>query len=189
MRAVIVHGTGGTPGGNWFPWLARELELRGIEVTVPQFPTWEGQSLDAWLERFVQELGSYDGADLLIGHSTGAAFLSHILVRRTVPALAAFYVAGYLREIGVPEYDAVNQTFFADQIDFARVRKNARAIVVYAGDDDPYVPYVQQQELATKLNAPLRTIPGGGHLNSEMGMTTFELLRDEIASVLSGERK
>ena len=35
----ILHGTEGHPGENWFPWLKQELEQKGYNVIVPQFPT------------------------------------------------------------------------------------------------------------------------------------------------------
>ena len=41
----IFHGTGGYPKENWFPWLKQQLEIKGFNVTVPQFPTPEGQSV------------------------------------------------------------------------------------------------------------------------------------------------
>jgi len=49
-RVFIFHGTGGHPGENWFPWLQDKLKEKGVETIIPQFPTPEGQSLEAWLE-------------------------------------------------------------------------------------------------------------------------------------------
>ena len=46
MKALIFHGTMGSPNGNWFPWLQSELISKGWDVDVPAFPTPEGQSLD-----------------------------------------------------------------------------------------------------------------------------------------------
>ena len=37
-RAVIVHGTGGTPDVVWLPWLAQRLAARGWQVDRPHFP-------------------------------------------------------------------------------------------------------------------------------------------------------
>lgn len=50
MNAFIFHGAGGHPEENWFPWLKRELEAKGLEVFVPKFPTPEGEGLEAWLK-------------------------------------------------------------------------------------------------------------------------------------------
>lgn len=50
--AFIIHGVGGHPEENWFPWLKKELEKIGYRVFVPKFPTPEGQTLTNWLKTF-----------------------------------------------------------------------------------------------------------------------------------------
>jgi hypothetical protein len=41
-KFVIIHGTKGSPEGNWFPWLADFLRQQHAEVVVPRMPTPEG---------------------------------------------------------------------------------------------------------------------------------------------------
>jgi hypothetical protein len=33
--AIIIHGTGGSPDENWFPWMKTQLEEQGYRVFVP----------------------------------------------------------------------------------------------------------------------------------------------------------
>lgn len=36
---IIVHGSFGSPFGNWFPWLRKEIESRNLLCYTPDFPT------------------------------------------------------------------------------------------------------------------------------------------------------
>ena len=44
---IILHGTMGSPEGNWFPWLKSQLE-NDYNVYVPRFPTPDNQSKETW---------------------------------------------------------------------------------------------------------------------------------------------
>ena len=39
---LLVHGSFGSPFVNWFPYLRKEIEERGLEVYTPDFPTGVG---------------------------------------------------------------------------------------------------------------------------------------------------
>lgn len=43
MKYLIMHGSYGSPDGNWFRWLEKELSVSGYEVILEQFPVddWE----------------------------------------------------------------------------------------------------------------------------------------------------
>jgi predicted alpha/beta hydrolase family esterase len=181
-RYIIVHGTKGSPDGNWFPWLRAKLCERGAEVTVPQMPTPEGQTLDNWLNSFAQQVGEVDKACCIIGHSIGASFLLRHLERSQTPIGASIFVAGLLGQIGIPEYDNLNQTFVSGEYNWEIIKRNAGSIVCMMGDNDPYVPLSQPTEMAQRLGVEPCIIVGGGHLNAECGYSEFPELLELLAS-------
>lgn len=188
LSAILIHGTMGSPRSNWLPWLARHLEDRGVAVTVPTFPTPEGQSVESWNNALFRSavLGP---RTLVFGHSAGAAFLLHILAHVRSPIFASFFVAGFTREIGIPEYDRLNASFFAAGLPQDVIRRNAGMCSVFAGENDPYVPHAQAVELAALLDAPLSIIPNGQHLNAEAGYHTADFLLPALEDVISCARE
>ncbi len=185
LRVIILHGAHGGPETNWFPWLHSALEAEGIEVLRPRFPTPEGQSLSAWLHAYDVAVGSLPLAStVLVGHSLGVAFALRLVERTARPVAGLFLAAGFIGSLDLPDYDAINQSFFAAPFDWSAIReRKGRVVGCWAGENDPYVPLSRSQEIATCLEVPLEIVSGGGHLNSETGFTTFPQMRDAILSV------
>ncbi len=48
-KVVIVHRWDGTPRSDWYPWLEKELEKKGLEVSVPEMPATETPEIDKWV--------------------------------------------------------------------------------------------------------------------------------------------
>jgi predicted alpha/beta hydrolase family esterase len=171
----------GSPEGNWFPWLKRELEKAGHRVIVPSFPTPKEQSLSTWLSVAEKTLKGLDPANtVLIGHSTGAIFALYLAEKATSAYCAVFAVCPFVRDLGLEQYDALNSTFVQPSFNWPLIRKNAKEIFCFAGKDDPYVPLPYASEVAEFAGAPLTVIEKGGHLNAEFGFLEFPLLLDKI---------
>lgn len=183
-HVVIVHGTMGNPDGNWFPWLSKELRQLCVKVSVPRFPTPQGQNLKNWLGTLQREVGELKSQDILIGHSIGAAFVLRILENQKTPISAAFLVAGFTNELGLPEFDPYNRTFLEGDFAWGSIRTAARHFKLYHGDDDPYVPLALGKEVSQNLLVDLTVIEGGGHLNASSGYLEFKQLFLDVGKIL-----
>lgn len=183
-KAIIIHGTGGSPEGNWFPWLKTELEKLRISVIAPQFPIGNKQSLSSWMSEFGKWSTSVDAETIIIAHSIGPAFLLNFLEKNECSVAAAFLVAPFVGKLN-NEFDAMNKTFAEHDFDWAKIKQRCRNFFVYSGDDDPYVPLEKGELVSAKLNARFKVIRGGGHLNKEFGYTKFPLLLEDIKAFIS----
>ena len=184
MKVFIFHGAFGNPAENWIPWLKGVLEEKGAEVVVPAFPTPEGQSLSSWEKVFTPYLRSIDSDTLLVGHSLGATLILRILEKLNQPIAGAFLIAPVTGGLGNPEFDQINQTFWAGGFDYQKIKEGAKELFVYHSDSDPYVPINPVANMASQIGAKFQNIPEAGHFNEDAGYTKFELLRDDIASLL-----
>jgi predicted alpha/beta hydrolase family esterase len=177
---VILHGTKGSPDGNWFPWLKKELEERGHKVYVPKLPTPENQSKDNWCKALDKQAPIFDNDTILIGHSCGAVYLLHILESLSTSIKQSIFVSGFLDSLGDSEYDELNKTFINHSFDWNKIKNNAGSITVFHGSNDPFVPLSQAEKLCSNLSTKVNIISNGGHLNSASGYTKFKELSDII---------
>lgn len=173
---VIFHGTGGNPGINWLPWLAGNLQSEGHAVSVPRFPTPEGQSLENWREAFFRQVAPLQEDMVLIGHSLGVGMILRLLERSTTPVRGCVFVSGWTGLLNNPDFDPLIASFFQDSFDWPRIKANSGRVQLFHGDNDPYVPVEMAEELSNQLSAPLAVISGGGHLNAQAGFAEFPQL-------------
>lgn len=184
MKIAIIHGTKGTPDGNWFPWLASNIEMLGHEVIVPKFPTPENQSLTTWIKVFYQSFGQLSKDAILIGHSIGAMLCLRLLEEASCQITATFLIAGLNGRIGIKEYDELNSTFITAPIQWERIRNASQIFQCLIGSNDPYVPSEQPLEISQRLHVAPIFIKNGGHLNSESGYVEFPQLYSELTKIL-----
>ena len=71
-RLFIVHGWGGTPGENWFPWLRDMAERREFDVHAPAMPDASNPREAPWVGELAAEVGDHPDVDsYFVGHSLG----------------------------------------------------------------------------------------------------------------------
>lgn len=183
MNVFVFHGTMGSPEGNWFPWLKQQLTNQGIKTYVPRFPTPEGQSLESWLKVFEPYQKYVNEESVFVGHSMGPGFFLRLLEQRTSPIKAAILAAPFDGLIGIEPFDSLNKSFIDKPFNYEKIKQNCNKFVVFAGDDDPYVPIKFPQRIADNLGVELKIIKGGQHLGETL--KEFPAVLEEIKRIWS----
>jgi uncharacterized protein len=178
---IIIHGTMGSPEGNWFPWLKSQLG-NDYNVYIPQFPTPENQSKENWCAALRDQAPIFGKDTILIGHSIGATLIMHILEMVKEPVHKSIFVCPVIDEVENPTYAVLNKTFIEKMPDFdwLTMSNNMGDCTIFMCDDDPYVPHWHAEGLQDQIGGELIVIKNGGHLNSESGYTEFEELLEVI---------
>ncbi len=144
-RAIIVHGWGGSPTGNWFQWLRAELEKQNFTVGVPKMPNADFPEIDKWvihLAKFVDE----EDDNYLIGHSMGCQAILRYLENKpeNVKVKGAVLVAGFITSLseaimGNPDDAIIVTPWIETPIDLKKAKANVGKIISIVSDDDPYI--------------------------------------------------
>lgn len=164
MRFFLIHGTGGGPEECWYPWIKEILEGKGHEVITPQFPTPFNQNLQTWMKVFQPHFKDFNSDAVLIGRSIGVPFVLRLLEKSPVKIKAAFLVAGFYEDLGLPQFVDVVNSFIEAPFNWEKIKRNSEKFFVYNSDNDPIVPLENGRELAEKLGVPLKVVHGAEHI-------------------------
>jgi len=183
MNVFLVHGAYGSPLGNWFQWLKKELTGEGIGFLAPKFPTPKNQNLESWLNVFQEYQNRINKKTIFVGHSIGCAFILNVIEQLKNPVKASFFVSGFIGSLENPTFDSINSTIADTQFNWEQIKQNCSAFYLYHSRDDPYVPLSKAQELQTLLGASLHIEDSAGHFNSASGYAQFPQILKDIKSV------
>lgn len=163
--AIILHGTLGSPDGNWFKWLKSELENKGLEVWLPQLPHAEQPSLNDWYTFIQKECPFAINEDtLIVGHSSGA-ILALIIAQNNMEKVGAIVDVSVFHDNSL-QWEP-NSKLFDVKFDWQAIQQGTNKLLFVHSDNDPYVPLDQAQYVATNCAAELVLVPSQGHFNLE----------------------
>lgn len=158
-RIILVHGWGGSPNNDWFPWAKEELEKLNYSVSVPEMPDTDNPQIKPWVETLTRNVGEVDENTVLIGHSIGCQTILRFL--ETLPedqkADKVLLVAPWgasLTNLDDEEEWEVAKPWLETPINFEKVRSKAKTFVAIFSDNDPYVPLEENKKVVEeKLGA------------------------------------
>lgn len=178
----IIHGSFGNPFVNWFPFLRKEIESKGLEVYTPDFPTGVGyQNYENWekvLKAYL-DAGLINENTTIFAHSIAPIFVCKFLINNKIKVKRLVFVCGFNNYLGInDEYDNVNKSMYLENL--ADIKKYCNDIICFYSDNDPYVKYEVEKDFADTIADKQIIIKNGGHLNSGSGYTEFSELLEYV---------
>lgn len=186
-RIFLIHGWGGNPNIDWFPWAKKELEQKGYEVIVPEMPDPDYPKIEPWVSKLKEVVGEIRKDDIFVGHSIGCQTVERYLqtlsknTKLDKVVLIAPWVTLTKRtfeEMG--ENEEVVKDWYSEPIDYEKIRNMAKWTAVLS-DDDPFVNYEDNYKVyKDKLNAEIILKNKQGHFAQEQGITEIPFLLELI---------
>ncbi len=163
--AILLHGTGGNNKDYfWFADTKKHLESNGYAVWWPQLPNADKPNLQDALDFMQNDMPSLDEQSILIGHSSACPLILSLLEQLEHPIAKAILVGGFYQDIDGGGQSAL---MLQPAYDWQKIEANAKEIYFLNSDNDPWGCNDQQaRPAAQKLNAPLVTMFGQGHMGS-----------------------
>lgn len=175
-RVIIIHCWGGTPQDCWYLGAKEEIEKRGFEVLVPEFPDTENPEQEKWVAKLAETVGEPHENIFLIGHSLGTiAILRYLETLKEGEKIGgAVLVAPYTNNLGFKELDS----FFQTPLDFEKIKNSCLKIIGIFSDNDPYVALEQAEILKNKLGIEAVIKHNAGHFSTLEGDGEFNATED-----------
>ncbi len=185
-RAVLLHGTDGSPDDLWFPWLRSQLESAGYEVFAPLLPNNHTPNEKTY-SNFLKDSNWDFSNNVLIGHSSGATTALNLLSTEWFPKVKATVLVGAflnerLLQLSSPDWYDTSQfkDLFLEEYDADLLREKSNRFYFVHGSDDPYCDIHDAENLSKDLGGSFITIPNGGHLSASWGYTELPQIIDQL---------
>lgn len=166
-RVFIVHRWDGEPDGDWYPWLAEQLEDRGFKTEVLTMPNPEFPEIKSWVSAIKKAVGKPDENTYFVGHSIGCQAIMRYL--SGLPAEAriggSVFVAGWFGLMGLEteEEAATAKSWLETPIDLNKVRTTGGRFAAVFSDNDPFVPLEDAEIFRKMLGAQIVIEKYAGH--------------------------
>lgn len=185
-RVFIIHRWGGSPGGDWLPWLGDSLAAKNLQVIVPEMPDTNEPHIKLWVPYLSKLVGDLNEDTFFVGHSVGCQTILRYLssINSNEKAGGAVFIAGWFHliegSIETEDDKKIEMEWTNNQIDFEAARKHLKISTACFSDNDPYVPLSDSKIFEERLGSKIIIHPKRGHFTSDDGVSELHVALNEI---------
>jgi predicted alpha/beta hydrolase family esterase len=171
-KIIFIPGNGGgSPQDNWFPTVKNELETAGLKVISEEFPDNDLARSSFWIPFLINDLKA-DENTILIGHSTGAIAAMRLAEKQLI--LGSVLVGAYYTDLDLQKEK--QSGYFDTPWDWKSIQKNQKWSILFASQDDPWVPIKQARYIHMHLNCEYHEYKNEGHFGGDYYKENFSEL-------------
>ena len=186
-RVFIVHGWGGSPRSDFNPWLKKELEAKGFEVTAPTMPNSQEPKIEDWVPYLANSVGNVDKNTFFVGHSIGCQTILRFLEKLPDDQKAggAVFVAGffYLSSLDENEDEEIAKPWAETPIDLEKVKTHLLKSIAIFSDNDPYVSLDNKDRFVKELGSKIIVEHDMVHFNEGAGITQLPIALKSVLEI------
>ena len=177
-KVAIIPGNGGGDvfHANWYGWLYKKLnQVSGIACDLRNMPDPVTARKTVWLPFMRDEMGC-DENTVIVGHSSGAEAAMRFAETDAIKGI--ILVSACVTDLG--DDNERESGYYDGPWNWDSIRANSKFIVQFGSTDDPFIPWVEQQQVADGLQSELNKFEDKGHF---MNSTFPELLNMVVNKV------
>lgn len=167
--AFIIHGFNGDTTYTFGPWLKSELEKKGYNVIMPNFPIRSEASYNAWSNILSKYKNLFTEDTIIVCHSIGNPFIIKFISENNLFAKLYISVAGFCKLFTVPDRDDLTNAFIDFQVPESNIEYfNTHIPVRYSiySDNDHVIPFDILEDFVKQIKSTPVFISGVGHMGN-----------------------
>lgn len=180
-NVLLIHGFNGIP--KIFVYFKTELEKKGYNVVMPDFPVREEITVDGYFEVFDKYKDIFNNNLIVIAHSIGNAMFIKYISENNLLVGEYISLAGFSKDFYNEGKDVLNEkvklaVLSTQEIKFTKESINERYSIY--SKDDHIVPYDLLKEFSKEINSESISIDGIGHMGKKSGLEELPKVIDII---------
>ena len=195
IKIIIVHGWGGSPKREWFPWLKKECVKKGWKVQVPQMPDTNHPKIKTWIPFLKKIIQNPDEKTYVIGHSIGCQTILRYLETINTKVGGIILVAPWM----TLDKETINKEgkesikialpWVETPIDFKKVKTNIKRCIALFSDNDPFVPLENKKIFEKELDAKIIIEHNKGHFSQSDNIKDLPKVLEELEKMIQDSSK
>ena len=180
-NVLLIHGFNGIP--KIFNYFKNELEKKGYNVVMPDFPVREEITVEGYYKVFDKYKNLFDNELIVVAHSIGNPMLIKYICENNLKAGLYISLAGFSKDYYNEGKDVLNEkvklTILSNnELDY--VKNNIDKKYSIYSKDDHIVPYNLLCDFSKEIESKPNSIDVIGHMGSKSGLEELPIVLDII---------